>query len=283
MTIVSRYIARSVAPAALLAVLLGACGAPTQSTVSPQPTAVPTIAASAAPATAVPTAVPTIVPTGAPQPTAVPPTVVPTAMPTAEPVAAGDLLYVDQGILFSQPVAGGQPRQVAALPSTFLDVAIVGDAALVLHAEGIERIELSDGASTRVMTFDTPAQPSSRLLADEGYVFYAARLDDPVAPFGKTQVGYYNLADGSLRQLLIVDGVAQPLGLTPQQDRLYLLPRGQDPSFGAAAGCRPWPAGEIAAELSADGRWAGRGVARRPLPGHNRPASIDADDAERPG
>jgi hypothetical protein len=227
MTIISRYIARGIAPAAMLAVLLGACGAPTQSAATPQPTTVATTVATTVPAaTAVPapTVVPTIVPTSAPQPTAVP--------PTAEPEAASDLLYVDQGVLFSQPVSGGQPRQVAALPSTFLSAAVAGDAALVLSEEGIEHIQLSDGASTRLVTFDTKAQGGSRLLSDDDYVFYAARFEDPVAPFGKTQVGYYSIADGSVKQLLTVDRAAEPLGLTAQKDGLYLLPRGQDPSFG---------------------------------------------------
>lgn len=90
MTIVSRYIARGIAPAALLAVLLGACGTPIQSAATPQPTVVATTAATTV-TTTMPAATvapaPTVVPTSAPQPTAVP--------PTAEPEAASDLLYVD--------------------------------------------------------------------------------------------------------------------------------------------------------------------------------------------
>jgi hypothetical protein len=243
MMIVSRYIARGIAPAALLAALLGACGAPTQSAATPQPTAVATTVATTIPA-ATTAPVPTIVPTSAPQPTAVP--------PTAEPETASDLLYVDQGVLFSQPVSGGQPRQVAALPSTFLGVAVAGDAALVLHEEGVDRIQLSDGTSKRLVTFDTKAQGGSRLLADEGYVFYAARFEDPVAPFGKTQVGYYNIAEGSVKQLLTVDRAAEPLGLTAQKDGLYLLPRGQDPSF-IGVQVVDLASGEIAAELPIEG------------------------------
>jgi hypothetical protein len=247
MTIVSRYIARSIAPAAMLAVLLGACGAPTQSAATPQPTAVATAEATTV-ATTMPAATaapaPTTVPTSAPQPTAVP--------PTAEPEAASDLLYVDQGVLFNQPVSGGQPRQVAALPSTFLGVAVAGDAALVLHEEGVDRIQLSDGASTRLVTFDTKAQGGSRLLSDDGYVFYAARFEDLVAPFGKTQVGYYSIADGSIKQLLTVDRAAEPLGLTARKDGLYLLPRGQDPSF-IGVQVVDLASGEIAAELPIEG------------------------------
>lgn len=155
-------------------------------------------------------------------------------------------------MLFSQPVPGGQPRQVAALPSAFLAAAAAGDAALVLSEEGIERIQLSDGASTRLVTFDTKAQGGSHLLADEGYIFYAARFEDPVAPFGKTQVGYYSIADGSVKQLLTVDRAAEPLGLTAQKDALYLLPRGQDPSF-IGVQVVDLASGEIAAELPIEG------------------------------
>jgi sugar lactone lactonase YvrE len=260
MSIVSRYIARSVVPAVLLGALLSACGAPTQSAVTPQPATSPATSAPAATivpaATDAPTAAPTSLPqatvapqvTTAPQATAAPPT----AQPTTVPVAEAELLYIDQGALFSQSATGGQPRQLAAIQGTFLGAVVADDAVLVLLEDGIARIQLSDRTSERVVTFEAKAQGGSRLLAADNYVFYAARFDEGDAPFGKTRVGYYNRTDGSTKQLLIVDGAAEPLGLTAQKDGLYLLPRGQDPAFGTVR-VVDLASGQVSAELMVEG------------------------------
>lgn len=169
--------------------------------------------------------------TSAPHPTlASRPTVAPA--PTATPQPAAELFYVDQGVLFAQP-AGGAARRVADVGATIFDVALSGDALLALGPAGIGRINLSDGAGSAAVKFDTPAGVGSRLLVGrDQLVYYSAWFDDPNAVFGKSQIGYYDPKSGESKRLLTVEGRAAPLGLTPAGDGLYLLPIGGDPSFG---------------------------------------------------
>ena len=228
-------------PALGLALALSGCG--TQSPTA-QPTGLP--AATAAPAQ----------PTALPAPTSVP-------EPTAQPASLPELYYVDQNAVFAQAI-GGAARSVATIEGSVLSTALSGDTLLVLRDSGIERVHLPDGATSTVLTFESPAQPSSSLLAtSDGRIFYAARVEDPNAVFGKTTIGVYDAAGGAIKALQTVDGSARPLGLTPDGTGLYVLPVGGDPSFGqvrvidAASGANRAELaveGEGMAVVSPDGR-----------------------------
>jgi hypothetical protein len=177
----------------------------------------------------VPTAKPE--PTAEPAPTAAPkPTSAPA--PTATPQPAAELFYFDQGALYARP-ASGSAHRIADIDGDVFDVALSGDALLVLRPAGLERIDLASGAASPAVKFDTPAGIGSRMLVGrDQLVYYSAWFEDPNAVFGKSQVGYYDPKSGEFKRPLTVDGRAAPLGLNPAGDGLYLLPLGGDPSFG---------------------------------------------------
>lgn len=209
-------------PALALALALSGCG--TQSPAA-QPTVLPVATSLPATAAPAPTSAPAAQPTAVPAPTSAP-------EPTAQPVNLPELYYVDQNAVFAQAI-GGAAHQIAPVDGSVLDTALSGDTLLVLRDSGIERVHLPDGAASDVLAFKSPAQPSSSLLAtSDGRIFYAARVEDPNAVFGKTEIGVYDVATGAIAPLQTADGAARPLGLTPDGKSLYVLPAGGDPSFG---------------------------------------------------
>jgi hypothetical protein len=231
-SLIRKYIQTGL-PALALGALLAACGGQPASV--SQPTLVPETTAAAIPTSAPqPTAQPA--PTSAPEPTRAPaPTAapIPTSVPepTATPAPTAELFYVDQNKVYAQPI-GGAARQVADIPGEVLDAAVAGDMLLVLRAEGLVRVDLPNGTSTTVAKFKAPARAGSRLLATrDAKIFYAAWMDDPDKAFGNTQIGYYDVAAANVKPLILVDGGAAPLGLTPNGDGMYLLPLGGDPAF----------------------------------------------------
>ena len=240
------YMSARYLPALGLALALSGCG--TQSPAA-QPTAIP--AATAAPA---PSATPVAQPTAAPAATALPaPTSAP--KPTAQPANLPELYYLDQNAVFAHAI-GGAAHQIATFDGAVLGTALSGDTLLVLRDSGIERVHLPDGAATNVLAFKSPAQPSSSLLAtSDGRIFYAARVEDPNAVFGKTMIGVYDVASGAMTPLQTVDGAARPLGLTPDGKGLYVLPVGGDPSF-AQVRVIDAASGADRAELAVEGEGA---------------------------
>ena len=191
-------------------------------------------------------------------------TAVPTALPgTAMPAASPPpLLYIDQGGLFEQ-VAGEPPQRLADVPDkcvlcggtgAVLGATRINDAVLVLVEQGLRRIRLADGTSDLVLRFDVPARFGQLVATVDGaYVIYGAVVDDPSAEFGfSTHVGLYQTSSDTAREILFVTKNMQPLGLTADGSGLYLLPRGQDPTFGAVL-VAALKDGTITAELPIEG------------------------------
>jgi hypothetical protein len=262
---VDKHSAR-LAATALLALTLAACGAQgaAQPTAAP-PTAAPTEAAPpptegpATPAPATPTAEPTVAPPVAP--TAAPTTAAP------EPAAPPAVVYIDQGSVIARSGVDDLV-QLATLPEGALGGALLGeDTLLVLTESGIERVQLADGATEQVMSFDRPVIFGAFRVYD-GTVLYDVKVSEPesVTPFGTgTRIGVYDRATGAARQILAEPSSLELLGPASGADAILTLPRGQDPAFGeiqvrslsdGAVRERLEVPGEGYAIVSPDGRWA---------------------------
>ena len=163
-----------------------------------------------------------------------------TAAPTTVSTpATSSFVYVDQGNVWEQ-AAGGAPKQVAQIPegSAVLAAHLSGDALLLLREGGVERMVPGESSATVVQRFDLPARFGSfTATADGKHVIYTASMDDPQSPFGlTTRLGVYDVDIATTQAVTPTGDLAAafglaPLGLTPDGVSMYLLPRGQDPSF----------------------------------------------------
>jgi len=161
------------------------------------------------------------------------PTVVPTAATPSLPAPA--FLYVHETALLAQ-VAGGEPQRLAELPDlgAVLDARRVGEVVFVLCERGLQRAALGDGSSEVVVRFDPPVRFGSIDPLPQGtQILYEAVVDDPQAEFGmRTEIGLYQADRDRSQTVLSTASSLTVLGMASDGRSLYLVPHGQDPSFG---------------------------------------------------
>ncbi|MCZ7567341.1 MAG: hypothetical protein M5U01_01920 [Ardenticatenaceae bacterium] len=193
-------------------------------------------------------------PTPSPVPTSLPRTPLPPALMVPPP-----LLYVQGTTLFEQD-AGAPPHRLVDLPdeSAVLAAAAVHDTVLVLRERAIQRVRLADGSIDTILSFDRPVRFGQLVGGRDGdRAIYQAVANDPDAPFGfRTRIGVYD-ANGTVRDLPALTNLTeyttlQPLGFSADGTSLYLLPRGQDPSFARVL-VVSLKSGEVAADLPVEG------------------------------
>lgn len=170
------------------------------------------------------------------------------------------VLYVREGELFEQ--SGDAPaRRLADLAEAgpALAAAAVDDEVLVLRERGLQRVKLEDGASDTIQSFEQPVLLGQLVPVEGGdRVIVQVVRDEPGAPFGfATRIAIFDGSSGTVRELLAADELTeyttvQPLGLSADGNSLYLLPRGQDPSFVRLLEAS-LESGEIVADLPIEG------------------------------
>jgi hypothetical protein len=191
----------------------------------------------ATPAASTPPAVtvsPTVAPADATTPAAAPTSPVVATSPAG--VSFPALLVIDTDQRTLMEYRNGQAQQRFAdltEGGTILDGMVVADAVVILQEEGLRRIRLTDGDS-RFQSFNQTVRSGALIRAGDDAVIYEAKVDDPQAEFGVgTAIGLYRTTDDSMKALLTLARNVGVLHMTADQQRLFLLPFGQDPSFGA--------------------------------------------------
>jgi len=182
------------------------------------------------------------------------------------PVPAATILYLYQGRLIEQ-VIGGTSQRLADLPDAgaILDATVLDGRVLILREQGLQRTMLADGSTDLMVRFDGTARSGFFVPGGREMAVFQVTVDNPQAEFGlETLVGLYRPAGDSAQVVLSLPQVEQALGTTADGQSLYLLPRGQDPSFGrlllasletGAVGAELPIEGEVFAVLSPDGRY----------------------------
>lgn len=154
--------------------------------------------------------------------------------PSLSPSASSPpLLYIHEDTLFQQAPSGtlerltDLPRMGKVLAATVSD-----DTVLVLREEGLQRVELTTGVADMVVRFDVPARSGLIMpMADGSRVLYSVMVRDADAHFSVgTRIGLYQAGKEEAALYFAYD--AQALGVTTDGRGLYVLPRGQDSSFG---------------------------------------------------
>jgi hypothetical protein len=146
---------------------------------------------------------------------------------------------------------------------TILDGMLVADAVVILQERGLRRIRLTDGDS-RFQSFNQTVRSGALIRAGDDTVIYEAKVDNPQAEFGVgTAIELYRTTDDSMKALLTLARNVGVLHMTADQQRLFLLPFGQDPSFGTLLVVNVGDGqvleeraieGEVFATISPDGR-----------------------------
>jgi hypothetical protein len=154
--------------------------------------------------------------------------------PSSPAASAPPLIYLHEDTLFQQ-VPARAPERLVALPDggKVLAATVLGDTAFVLREQGLQRVSLADGASDLVSLFDIPARAGQMMpMAEGSRVLYSVMVSDADARFGVwgTRIGLYQA--GREQATLYFAHDAQALGLTADGRGLYILPRGEDSSFG---------------------------------------------------
>lgn len=155
-----------------------------------------------------------------------------TSAPEGSPPA---LVYIDDGSLVEQ--MGNGPQRRTELPDTdtgaVLAATLVDETVLVLREQALQRATFH-GSSDIMLRFDKPARFGQLISTVDGkYVFYDVTVDDAQGRFGfGTRIGRYQAKSGIVKPVLFVHQNVRALGLTTDGNGLYLLPIGQDPSFG---------------------------------------------------
>ncbi len=161
----------------------------------------------------------------------------PTLLPpphTAAPWEPPLLLYISGNELLEQR-PGQAPRLLGTLASAGAVLAArrVGDTVWVLRTDGLQRISGEGGAAEQVVRFPEEALFGS-LVPFEGGILYRATFSDPEAEFGfRTTIGLCSTDAGQATTVLSSGENLDLLGVTPDGEGLYLLPRGQDPAYGS--------------------------------------------------
>jgi hypothetical protein len=233
----------------------------------------------AACSTTMPATQPTQAPTTIAEPTAAPvattePTATSTAAATAEPTIpsteppaadSAGLVYVDQGRVFLR--RDDDLTELASVPEGVLGAALIDSETLLLVQEqGLTRLRIASGVPEPVLTLDRPAVWGTFLPAGANQLLFVVAVDEPesVTEFGRgTRIGIYDRNRGDVRQVLSEPAALELLGVT--DEGMLLMPRGQDPAFGAIE-VRSLDDGALIeslevpgegfAAVSPDGRWA---------------------------
>lgn len=200
--------------------------------------------------------------------------------------------YIHEDTLFQQ-VPSGASESLVALPdgSTALAATVMGDTVFVLRGQGLQRVSLVDIARDFVSLFEVPARSGQIIpTADGSRLVYSVTVDDAHALFGLgTRIGLYQAGKEQATQYFAYD--AQVLGLTVDGRGLYLLPRGEDSSFGRllevsletgeTASEQPVE-GMVPAALSPDSRYLAMTSVRYTTPDKPEDVLVVYDMASRP-
>lgn len=202
------------------------------------------------------------------------------------------LLYVYEGALFQQ-VPGGAPERLATLPDGGQNLAatVSGDTVLVLREQGLQRVSLADRGSDFVSLFDIPASAGQFIpMAEGSLVLYSVMVRDADAHFSVgTRIGLYQAGNEEAALYFAYD--AQALGLTADGRGLYVLPRGQDSSFGrllvasldmGETESEQKVQGRVPAALSPDSRYLAMATIRRTAPDEREDVLAVYDLASQP-
>lgn len=181
----------------------------------------------------VPTSIPPFTPTVPLEPTLKPTILTETPVPEP-PTSLPAFLYFLDGDLFEQ--TGNQsPHLITSLPQTSSIEASVrlGDQLIVLTEAGVINIDLQAKTSSTVLAFAPPVRYGSLLQVGQGEgLIYQAVVDDfSVLGSTRTYLGLYDLATDKTTPLADFPQAVTALGLSADQENVYLLPRGQDPGF----------------------------------------------------
>ncbi|MDD5369463.1 MAG: hypothetical protein PHQ40_10275 [Anaerolineaceae bacterium] len=176
-------------------------------------------------------------PTPTPTPLPLPPaTAVQPPAPVGVTIPA--LYYFSQGAVYRQ-TSSDRGEKFANLSSIETAGEIKASlslqgAALLLRGRAIERVLLPAG-EVKILTHSTLAVSYGQLIPvpRTRQMIVVAALEDATAEFSSsTQIWVYSLETDELLPVFSAQAVYQPLGLTPDGRGVYLIPRGQDPSYG---------------------------------------------------
>lgn len=145
------------------------------------------------------------------------------------------LLYLQGNKLLEQ--AGDKTEnEIASLPDAGPIKAAfrTGNILLVLREQGIQRLNMDNGLTDMIFSFDKLAMNGKMISTSDGFkVFFLATVTDSQAAFSFTsKVGFYDFNSETINPVLTYSQNLRILGLTKDNLGLYLLPIGQDPGFG---------------------------------------------------
>ncbi len=155
---------------------------------------------------------------------------------TAFDITLPTFFYIKNTNLFVRQKLDGPPLHQIALSK--VDMGTILDAMqidnhhfLILYEQGLVRFGL-DNSEEIIAQFDTSTISGELVTTTKG-ILYSITVSDSSAPFSRsTQVGLYIPNDNSIQTILYSKQNLHILGLTADQHNMYLLPWGQDPSFG---------------------------------------------------
>jgi hypothetical protein len=191
----------------------------------------------------------------APRPSApLPSAPLPSALSPAPLLPPSPLLYIAENRLIEQS-SDGATRVLASLAGAgaVYDALRAGEQVFVLRESGLERLRLGDGQGELVAPFEDPPVYGGplRLSADGQRLVYALAVEAPAEPLGFGTVLQAYALQGGAAAVVYSGPNAELLGFSADGQRLYLVPRGGDASFGEL-----WQfslaAGEIEARLVLD-------------------------------